>query len=500
MSAFMMRIKFDQCILLLALVWFGITAYFNDGYYHADEHYQIIEFAQVLNGKISGDHLPWEFHERIRPSLQPVICYIIFIACDYLHITDPFTKAFVLRLITAVLAASAIYWFSKSCRRFIPDNYWKPFLVLSFFLWFIPFLNVRFSSEAWSGLFLIFSIILALKQTKSNSIFLATGIVAGISFLFRYQIAFASAGLFLWLFIVDKSKIRYSIPYIIGFIMVVMLGVILDTWFYGEFVITPWRYFKVNILNDVASDYGTSPWYHYFYSIFRYSFFPIGIAIIVSLLVVAYKKPLSIFSWIIIPFLLVHIIIPHKELRFLFPLINLVPAVVIIAFSEIDTKQKFSSGKIFKAVLYGLIALNLASMITSNLKPADRGRINLAEKITEFAKREHVDLYYTGNSNPFEPYKGLVSDFYLDPLISFRDIRSFNDTIRDSSKSVQLLVVYKADLDNPDINRFIEINRFRKVNQSIPEYFIPFLKTYGGYKIGEIIILYEKELVYQRAS
>ena len=44
--------SFYKGIIALAIVIYGITAWNSHGYYHADEHYQIIEFA----GEKLGTH------------------------------------------------------------------------------------------------------------------------------------------------------------------------------------------------------------------------------------------------------------------------------------------------------------------------------------------------------------------------------------------------------------------------------------------------------------
>lgn len=484
--------KNDSWILIIAFIWFSITAYFNEGYYHPDEHYQIIEFAQLLDGKVSGEDLPWEFKERIRPSLQPVICFLIIKVCDFLSINDHFAQAFILRLLTGFLSVVIIYLFAKSWKQFIPKSYWKFFLILSYFLWFIPLINVRFSSETWSGLLLMTSVVIAVKENKVRRDFLLLGILGYLSFLFRYQTAFASIGLVLWLFIIQRNKIANFMPYICGLLIIAGSGIILDTWYYGEFTIAPWRYFNYNILNDVASIYGTSPWYHYFYYVFRFSFFPFGIVIICSFLIVALTKSSNILIWIIIPFLLVHSLIPHKELRFLFPLINFVPALVIFALSEIDKKQNLFSATYLKILVSGFLVINLLSLMTSNLKPADKGRIAMTKTLNKLAQNREITLFCTFESNPL-CFKGISSKYYDNPKISFKDLNSLNNSHLDEiSVNAELAVVMVKDLNIPEIKSFIEENHFRKTSQSIPEFFIPFLKLYGGYKVDEILILYER--------
>jgi len=45
-----------------------LMAWNSEGFYHYDEHYQIIEFAQYKAGKAVQDGLAWEFHEKVRPG------------------------------------------------------------------------------------------------------------------------------------------------------------------------------------------------------------------------------------------------------------------------------------------------------------------------------------------------------------------------------------------------------------------------------------------------
>ncbi len=66
-----------QLIVIIAAVVYSITAYNSHGFYHADEQYQIIEFAGLKLGTHTPDELAWEFNIQIRPSLQPVIGFVV---------------------------------------------------------------------------------------------------------------------------------------------------------------------------------------------------------------------------------------------------------------------------------------------------------------------------------------------------------------------------------------------------------------------------------------
>jgi len=60
--------RFHQLVLIVALLIYVVTAYFSKGYYHADEHYQVIEFAGLKTGTHSGSDLAWEYRENSRQS------------------------------------------------------------------------------------------------------------------------------------------------------------------------------------------------------------------------------------------------------------------------------------------------------------------------------------------------------------------------------------------------------------------------------------------------
>jgi len=83
--------KFHKIVFIFAFIVYGITAYQSSGYYHADEHYQIIEFAGSKLGTHTSDELAWEYKAAIRPALQPTICYLVFSILHFFHIDDPYS-------------------------------------------------------------------------------------------------------------------------------------------------------------------------------------------------------------------------------------------------------------------------------------------------------------------------------------------------------------------------------------------------------------------------
>jgi hypothetical protein len=89
-------------LIALAVGVHVAAACFHGGFLNADEHYQIIEFAQQSWPSVAVT-LPWEFAAQIRPALQPWLVVVLIRLCRVFGVTTPFTIAFLLRLLSALL-------------------------------------------------------------------------------------------------------------------------------------------------------------------------------------------------------------------------------------------------------------------------------------------------------------------------------------------------------------------------------------------------------------
>ncbi len=481
----------NKFIVLFALLWYSATAFFSIGYFHPDEHYQIIEFSQVIDREIDVASLPWEFRDKIRPSVQPTLCNLIFKACDTIYIDSHYTKTFVLRLLTGIFAVFVISFFFEASKNLVKEQYRTWYLIISYFLWFLPFLNVRFSSETWAGLFLLLSVSLVLQRRTSLISFLLIGIILGLVFEFRFQAGIASAGLILWLIWVQKEHLKHILMIGIGGLMAIMACTLLDFWFYDAWVFTPLQYMMA--FANEAAKFDESPWFEYFKYILGYSFWPFGVLILASYLVLIFRNPKSLFIWISLPFLLVHSCIGHKELRFLFPLINFIPIVCFLAFQE---AKEFKPNKSFTSILkvsgYLLLFINGIAIVVASLKPADIGRMSITKQIFDLKPTKPINLIAFEGSNPFDPYNFLVANFYMVQDISFRNLNQLNDldsTWIDNEKQT-FLVLKTKDAIKDETQKLLNHLRFKKLGQSVPEPFMPLLKLYGHFPEKEVLIVY----------
>lgn len=455
--------------LSIAVVLYGITAYTSDGFYQADEHFQIIEFARFKLGKISPDSLPWEFHEKMRPTLQPMIAYGVFSILEAVGVDNPYTKAFVLRLLTVLLALVAIHRFVKVTENQVHGSWAKRcYYFLAFFLYFLPYINVRFSSEAWSGLFLLLGASYALRKKINYYIF---GVLLGLAFLFRFQISFAVLGLFLYLYVSKTSGLSDLLKALTGILLVVLLGIALDSWFYGEFVISQWNYVYQNVVLGKAATFGVSPWYSYFFILY---YVPLctGIGILLAFVILLRYQPKHLLVWIVISSVLIHSLVGRKDIRFLFPLVNFVPLLLVVAGQAFGNRLSLviARSKLVKlgVVLYLMLHFSYAVGMTQF------NRNVIVNNLTKFLHTSYQDtevaLFYYGGVIPLNLFKVHLMSFYYNSAMCCTRLSSIHEIqeLKISEDITALVWFNEKEVKVVESHALLQSNGFKQVYESTP--------------------------------
>lgn len=477
-------LAFVTCVYILATI-------FSDGYHHPDEHFQIIEFAGLKAGWNDSSYLTWEYDYQIRPSLQPYLALVVMKFCSLLGTHNPFFIASVLRVLTAALAIYSIFLFMRSFMDSIDKKNKIAFLFISFCLWFLPIINIRFSSETWAGLCLLISIALIEYKEKNTLSYFIIGITLGLSFEFRFQMALCFVGLFPWLFIIKKVRFKNICIILAGFCAVILLCTFLDYMYYGSFVIAPYNYFKVNLIDKVANSYGVSPWYYYITEVLNRPSIAIGLAILSSFVFLLIFKPKSIVLWCIIPYLLVHFLIAHKETRFLFPLANFVPLILIQGYQLIFYKPQTRAFSVLRITLVGILFLSNLAGLLFIFKPAGYGQVNLATYIYKtYYRGQRIDLYTTGYGPiSFGTVKGGTSRFYMSTYFNHYIIEgNFHPYISQN----MIIAIPMYDIER---RRQLENAGYVLKKRSIPEFIQRLNGIFKLYDEGYTLLLFVKETI-----
>ena len=430
-------------IYIASAIFLLFASIFSLGYHQYDEHFQILEFAGLKLQLTSAEDLPWEFHNQMRPAIQPLIVYVTHCFMGLFGEVNPFHLAFVLRLISAALSFLAMWLIYKTFSNKITNPVLsKWFLILSFTLWFLIFRSVRFSSENWSGL--IFTIAFALYFIKVNKnvwYYLFLGTILGLSFIFRYQVGFLVFGFISWLIIIQREKLKNLFALISGIFIVICLGVLIDKWFYGEWTLTSWNYFTKNIIENKVSEFGVDPWWYYLKLFFIQAIPPFSLLFLIGLIVIIIFKRRSAIVWCIVPFLVIHFIIGHKELRFLYPLTGFIPFITIKSLDIITTRffNKLLNNKGFLIFMKIFFIANTIPLIIISFKPSD-SRISLYQTI--YNNYNTPTILYCVEDNPYK--RAYDIHFYKRSNLEVYKINSLEE-IDKNAKGQHKLILFKND-------------------------------------------------------
>lgn len=434
----------QSIIVVIAFIVFGVSAIYNKGFYQPDEHYQIIEFAELKNGNNQPSDLAWEYGAKIRPAIQPFIFYLLINGLRLLHITDHYTITIISRLIVSLLSIAVITSFINVTLHLVDAKLKKYYQFLSYFLCFIPFISIRFSSENFSALSFLLGLCLLYKPVTKNTYYLL-GILLGLSFLFRFQTAFMSIGLLLWLMIVFKLDFYNLVKILMGALLIVNIGAVIDYWYYGIYTFTFVNYFTANVVNDIASSFGTYPWYYYIQILITTCSFPIAFVLVSSIIIQLLFNFKNILVWIIVPFLLIHFVTPHKEVRFLFPIGNLLPLLIISSVQLLYNRSLINS-YILNCLAVVFMVVNTIGLLINVFSPADEeGRMNITQFIHQKYNSKNILLYYINEVNPYKPITP-NQRFYLDKNVTQKELASEASIIQPKSFNTSLLVIQKKSI------------------------------------------------------
>ncbi len=429
-----------------------ICAYISSGFIHVDEHFQLLEFANFKMGGISANEMPWEWHEYLRPTAQPYFAYYVMQFAKLLGIVNPFTISMILRIISAAIALISIHFFGKYAFGYKSQNY-NIFVAFSLLTWFATYQHVRFSSENWGGIFLLLGIGFVL-----NKKWFLSGLILGLSFLFRYQMALSIVGILAWLIAIEKLSWRKLITFISGILLAIILGILSDYQFYGKWVFTAYNYFSVNLIQGKAAEFGTDPFYYYILKFLEQGFMPISFLLLTFLIIAIFKNPKHISIWAFVPFVAIHFIISHKEIRFLFPMIYLLPIFATLVFSYV---KKIYAQKFWRILVNLILILNFILIPFSIIKSYN-ARIALLQHLYDNPPQQPI---YSLHTNPY--YDNAWFRFY-DPHNLSRNIIVVEETDNVPKGSILIVPEYKLIPQNPTFKpTYIQVPEWiDKINQT----------------------------------
>lgn len=276
-------------------------------------------------------------------------------------------RGFTARSILGIYNAFALGLFARGLKRSFGPTVAIWYLVLQG----SQFHLIYYASRPLSNMFAFGLTTLSLRFTLpdilSEQTSLALLTIAGV--IFRAELAVLLAAQTLYLLVSRRIALfGYTIPFgILCASCGILLTVLVDSTFWQRFPLWPeWEAFIFNVVNGQSSEWGTEPWYFYFFNaIPRLLLNPLTylLAIPVSLRQPATRQPA--LSLLIPPlaFVALYSLQPHKEWRFIVYIIPSLTASAALGASYLWTRR---SRSIFARTASRLLVLStLASFLLS---------------------------------------------------------------------------------------------------------------------------------------
>jgi phosphatidylinositol glycan class B len=376
--------RFVTLWLGLCLVLILVAAVQSDGYHHADEYFQNFEFAGAKLGQTGVQELPWEYAARMRGWLQPALYVAEARAWAALGVQDPFSWALGFRLTSGLLAWLATAGLALCAWRWLPSPVWRRAAVRALALaWFVPYLAVRTSSESLAGSCLALAVSLLALSLPEKAVAAApparlamagVGLLLGLAFELRFAVGAAVVGVLAWAIAVARVPVRRMLWAAAGLSAAVGLAALVDRWGYGAWTFPPYHYLFQNVVLDRAGrQFGTRPWYGYLVLATVHLAAPFILLPLAGAALGWIRRPLHLLTWASAPFFLAHCLIPHKELRFLFPVAAFAPVLLVLALAAAGDRSDRWRAPFWNARRgsfgHGVVALNLLALAAFSLVP-----------------------------------------------------------------------------------------------------------------------------------
>ncbi len=401
----------------VSLLLISVAAWFSYGFYHLDEYYQILEFTSFKLGKTPAAELAWEYHRQSRPWMQPAIYFGIAKAAMLVGIESPFKLALLFRAFDGLCCWGAVVSLMLVANVFFRERQQRRAAVMVLALmWLIPYLAVRTSCESLSCDFLSLGLAALVFGSLAEGerrrfpwpTLLISGFCLGLAFEFRYQTAFAAAGIMGWvLFVASENRRRGLVNCAAlcgGIAAAVALGTLVDCWGYGQWAFAPWNYFRTQLLEGMAARSGTMPVTAYLRLMNGSALAPLSLAITAAMFITWVRHPRHIITWATLPFFVAHSLVGHKEVRYLFPMTLIGTFFLVLAVMPRDGRQPAILRWIWERrgswgakILYAMNFVALA-LVCFKVSPSSV----VIQKYIYDHYPEGCQLYVLGEKSPYE--------------------------------------------------------------------------------------------------
>ncbi|XP_063243404.1 GPI mannosyltransferase 3 [Bacillus rossius redtenbacheri] len=360
-----------------------------------DEYWQSLE---VAHKKAFGyGHLTWEWTHGIRSYLQVSLITVLYKLLKYFNLDSVDAVVLAPRVFQALVTACGDYYFWQWCARATgTQGLWAAYSLTTSWYWFYC------GSRTLSNTLETFFTVLGLRfypwsASKPRPGFLPHVLFAGLACVVRPTALVYWAPLFLYHLHASQNTVQLCLLHYLPTGMVLAtVSFLLDSYLYDRWVSTLWNFVRYNVASGVSSWYGTSPAYWYL---------AVGLPAVlfvqaVPLLCGVYstvRRPqahrteavlLAVVAWSLAVFSL----LPHKEFRFLLPLL---PMLTFVSSSFLSRWSRHAARwQLWAVTVALLVGFVVPTVVFGTLH--QRGTLDVVASLSRTASKDpaHTKLLF----------------------------------------------------------------------------------------------------------
>lgn len=322
-------------------------------WYVPDEFWQSLEVAHYLT--FGYGYLTWEWHERIRNFIYPLLISLLYKCLELLHLDTVSMLTILPRVLQALFTALAEYKLYTWCNH----SKWTLFMILS--SWFVFYTGSRtLLNTVEYGLTCIAITQFPWRNCKPDDDckFLLT---IGLGVAMRPTFIIPWIPLCIYHFYNSKYMFlkEIFIRYLSKIFIILFLSTTLDSIVAQQFLFTPWNFLKINIVQGIANFYGSHAYHWYIFiglpAILSISIIPFILAVY-NIIKNNFKDHISSLMLLSITWtLIIYSLIAHKEFRFLLSIFPMILVVISKYLSHISSYRSVTTTYLY--AILGIIGL-----------------------------------------------------------------------------------------------------------------------------------------------
>jgi hypothetical protein len=415
-------------LLVLGLLVRAGLAFYSPSIYWPDEIYQTLEPAHRLI--FGAGHVMWEYREGLRSWTFPGFLAGVMWVGHFLGEGSTGYLALIALVLSAVSLIPPFVTYSWARRQW--KSKWWPVVAMVFpLIWYEA---IYFGPKALYEAFTIHLVVGAIFLVRFSDDRwirpLIGGVIIGVCIITRPHLAPVPIvlGLLVPLY-AERPHAMFS-ALVVGVVGGAGLAGIVDVIAYG----VPFHSLVVNLHTNViegkASNWGTSPWWQYFAWAWELS--RLGSLVMAAALILGTIR-YPMLAWPPIVILAAHCAIPHKEIRFLYPVV--VMATVIVGLDAAQLSRWLGEKLDLRRARLFVISLCLILWSAASLSGAANFNIGSTgdrlegtawtqnrEKLFAYRHLSKMDICGLGRVDIWDMTTGGYSHFHHDvPIIPLSD-------------------------------------------------------------------------------